>query len=63
VALLRERVSEIYRTTRCIFLDCDGVIFDSNGFKLEALRHAIAGLVCDTWSEPLAHLGIDGSHS
>ena len=43
MALLRERVSEIYRTTRCIFLDCDGVIFDSNGFKLEALRHAIAG--------------------
>ena len=35
MALLRERVSEIYRTTRCIFLDCDGVIFDSNGFKLE----------------------------
>lgn len=34
---------ELYRSTRCLFLDCDGVIFDSNGFKLEALRHAIAG--------------------
>ncbi len=33
---------ELYRSTRCLFLDCDGVIFDSNGFKLEALRHAIA---------------------
>lgn len=26
-----------------MFLDCDGVIFDSNGFKLQALRHALEG--------------------
>jgi len=26
-----------------VFFDCDGVIFDSNGFKLDALRHALSG--------------------
>lgn len=32
-----------YREAPCVFFDCDGVIFDSNGFKLEALRYALAG--------------------
>lgn len=27
---------------RAMFLDCDGVIFDSNGFKLEAMRRVLA---------------------
>jgi len=36
-------VERIYREAPCVFLDCDGVIFDSNGFKLDALRHALAG--------------------
>lgn len=35
-------MARLYETARCVFLDCDGVIFDSNGFKLEALRHSIA---------------------
>jgi phosphoglycolate phosphatase-like HAD superfamily hydrolase len=37
------RIGAIYRDAPCVFLDCDGVIFDSNGFKLEALRYALAG--------------------
>lgn len=32
-----ERLSELYRRARCIFLDCDGIIFDSNSFKVEAM--------------------------
>lgn len=36
-------LASIYREAPCVFLDCDGVIFDSNGFKLEALRYALAG--------------------
>jgi phosphoglycolate phosphatase-like HAD superfamily hydrolase len=31
-----------YREAPCLFLDCDGVIFDSNGFKLEAMRAVLA---------------------
>jgi phosphoglycolate phosphatase-like HAD superfamily hydrolase len=26
-----------------VFFDCDGVIFDSNGFKIEAMRQTLAG--------------------
>ncbi len=33
----------LYRRARCVFFDCDGVIFDSNGFKLEAMRQSLAG--------------------
>jgi phosphoglycolate phosphatase-like HAD superfamily hydrolase len=33
----------LYREAPCVFLDCDGVIFDSNGFKLEAMRYALSG--------------------
>jgi len=36
-------VERLYRGAPCVFLDCDGVIFDSNGFKLDALRHTLAG--------------------
>jgi phosphoglycolate phosphatase-like HAD superfamily hydrolase len=36
-------IADIYREAPCVFLDCDGVVFDSNGFKLEAVRHALAG--------------------
>jgi phosphoglycolate phosphatase-like HAD superfamily hydrolase len=32
----------LYRKSPCIFFDCDGVIFDSNGFKVEALRQVLA---------------------
>jgi phosphoglycolate phosphatase-like HAD superfamily hydrolase len=32
----------LYGRARCVFFDCDGVIFDSNGFKIEALRRTIA---------------------
>ena len=39
----QERTARHYRMAGCVFLDCDGVIFDSNGFKLEALRRALAG--------------------
>jgi phosphoglycolate phosphatase-like HAD superfamily hydrolase len=40
---LNERASRLYRESPCVLLDCDGVIFDSNGFKLEALRQALVG--------------------
>jgi phosphoglycolate phosphatase-like HAD superfamily hydrolase len=33
----------LYRRARCVFFDCDGVIFDSNGFKIEAMRRTLAG--------------------
>lgn len=33
----------LYARARCVFFDCDGVIFDSNGFKIEAMRRALAG--------------------
>ena len=33
----------LYTRARCVFFDCDGVIFDSNRFKLEAMRRALSG--------------------
>jgi phosphoglycolate phosphatase-like HAD superfamily hydrolase len=33
----------LYARARCVFFDCDGVIFDSNGFKIEAMRRALDG--------------------
>jgi phosphoglycolate phosphatase-like HAD superfamily hydrolase len=33
----------LHRRAQCVFFDCDGVIFDSNGFKIEAMRQALAG--------------------
>jgi phosphoglycolate phosphatase-like HAD superfamily hydrolase len=39
------RASELralYDRARCVFLDCDGVIFDSNGFKIEGMRQALS---------------------
>ena len=32
----------LYRRARCVFFDCDGVIFDSNGFKIAAMHRALA---------------------
>jgi phosphoglycolate phosphatase-like HAD superfamily hydrolase len=32
----------LYQRAKCLFFDCDGVIFDSNGFKIEAMRQTIA---------------------
>jgi len=37
-----ERPDLHYRSAPCVFFDCDGVIFDSNGMKLAALRHALS---------------------
>lgn len=34
---------ELFHAAPCLFLDCDGVIFDSNGFKIEAMRQTLAG--------------------
>jgi phosphoglycolate phosphatase-like HAD superfamily hydrolase len=34
---------ERFQRAPCLFLDCDGVIFDSNGFKLEAMRQTLDG--------------------
>lgn len=31
-----------YREAPCVFFDCDGVIFDSNGFKRRALRSVLS---------------------
>lgn len=36
-------LSSLFRRARCIFFDCDGVIFDSNGFKIEAMRRTLDG--------------------
>jgi phosphoglycolate phosphatase-like HAD superfamily hydrolase len=36
-----EGLASAYRAARCIFFDCDGVIFDSNGFKIEAMHSAL----------------------
>jgi len=46
-----------------VFLDCDGVIFDSNGFKLEALRHALAGFPSPALSEMEAYWSANGGVS
>jgi phosphoglycolate phosphatase-like HAD superfamily hydrolase len=37
----------LHGRARCVFFDCDGVIFDSNGFKIEALRRTIADYTPD----------------
>lgn len=31
----------LYERARCVFLDCDGVVFDSNAFKIDALMAVI----------------------
>lgn len=36
-------LAEIYRRGGCVFLDCDGVVFDSNDFKVDALRAVMGG--------------------
>lgn len=35
-------LAPLYERARCIFLDCDGVVFDSNAFKVDALKAVIA---------------------
>jgi len=35
-------LAPLYRRAKCLFLDCDGVIFDSNAFKIEAMRRTLA---------------------
>jgi phosphoglycolate phosphatase-like HAD superfamily hydrolase len=32
-----------FQQARCVFFDCDGVLFDSNRFKVDGMRHALAG--------------------
>lgn len=34
-------LAQLYRDADCVFFDCDGVIFDSNGFKVDAMLHAL----------------------
>lgn len=31
----------LFERARCVFFDCDGVIFDSNGFKIAAMRRTL----------------------
>jgi phosphoglycolate phosphatase-like HAD superfamily hydrolase len=31
-----------FQTARCVLFDCDGILFDSNGFKVAGMRHALA---------------------
>ena len=33
----------LFERARCVFFDCDGVIFDSNGFKIAAMRRSLDG--------------------
>ena len=56
-------VERVYRDAPCVFLDCDGVIFDSNGFKLEALRHALAGFPAPAVREMEAYWAANGGVS
>lgn len=35
-------LAERFRRAACVLFDCDGVLFDSNGFKVDAMRHALA---------------------
>lgn len=37
-----EILAERFARARCVFLDCDGVLFDSNRFKLDVLKKVIA---------------------
>ena len=39
---MSERFAERFKRARCVFFDCDGVIFDSNRFKLDVLKQVIA---------------------
>ncbi len=39
---LIQALRALYQRARCVFFDCDGVIFDSNGFKIEAMRRTLA---------------------
>jgi len=57
------RLAAIYREAPCVFLDCDGVIFDSNGFKLEALRYALAGYPEPALREMVAYWSANGGVS
>jgi phosphoglycolate phosphatase-like HAD superfamily hydrolase len=42
-----DSLRDLYRRARVVFLDCDGVIFDSNAFKVDALSAVIAGEPAD----------------
>lgn len=42
-ALAGPELRPLYARARCVFFDCDGVIFDSNGFKIAAMRRALDG--------------------
>jgi phosphoglycolate phosphatase-like HAD superfamily hydrolase len=37
------RLAELFQRAGCVFFDCDGIIYDSNGFKQRAMRHALVG--------------------
>jgi phosphoglycolate phosphatase-like HAD superfamily hydrolase len=38
-----QRLAPLFQRAACIFFDCDGIIYDSNGFKQRAMRHALEG--------------------
>ncbi|MEI9952262.1 MAG: HAD family hydrolase [Pseudomonadota bacterium] len=46
-----------------MFLDCDGVIFDSNGFKLDALRYSLVGFPAPALREMEAYWSANGGVS
>lgn len=37
------RLAPLFQRAGCIFFDCDGIIYDSNGFKQRAMRYSLAG--------------------
>lgn len=53
----------LYRRARCVFFDCDGVIFDSNGFKIEAMRQSLAGFAPDEVAQMEAFWRANGGAS
>jgi phosphoglycolate phosphatase-like HAD superfamily hydrolase len=53
----------LYERARCVFFDCDGVIFDSNGFKIEAMRLTLASHTPAEIAQMEAHWRSNGGAS
>jgi phosphoglycolate phosphatase-like HAD superfamily hydrolase len=60
---LLESLARHYREAPCVFLDCDGVIFDSNGFKLDAIRNVLADYPAPRVAEMLRFWSENGGMS
>jgi phosphoglycolate phosphatase-like HAD superfamily hydrolase len=48
-------LGRLYREAPCVFFDCDGVIFDSNRFKIEVMQRTLHGHSSDAVREMTAY--------